>query len=382
MVWRLRHRHRGRGGGEVMDEPNGPTPVPNVLPRGYAATFNKYFVDGNRYSVKLKTPACVDDSPSRSFHSLCSSVAVPVQSSFVSAVSSPERSSSHPLEGPLFSSVNRSLSFLSVSPGSAGRSRLSHSPPQQQPPDECLILKEQAWQLSTQEVFGKPIENSHEFMIWRKEKECPDGSGMSMPCVKLVFQIPDIPADEVFEALSDKEWIGTWHEDVECAGDYTWSEFQFPPEGEPATGPGCERIDSKVWLTQYKLPGFAKTFGFKPREVAELRVCVKNIFGNPQMHIIAGSSIPVEHRKDCVPCTPGYERAHLFISCQLMEQTDTGTQLTMISHMDPNGVPQWVLNKIAHRKPREFCATLKVQLYKRRRQWASGRRMRRSRSSS
>ncbi|KAF4691672.1 hypothetical protein FOZ62_016429, partial [Perkinsus olseni] len=66
-----------------------------------------------------------------------------------------------------------------------------------------------------------------------------------------------------------------------------------------------------------------------------------------------------------IPCTPGYERAHLFISCQLMQQTENGTQLTMVSHVDPNGVPRWVLNKIAHRKPREFCAALKEQLYKR-----------------
>ncbi|KAF4674766.1 hypothetical protein FOL46_004026 [Perkinsus olseni] len=373
-------------GRDMLAGASDPSAVPNIPLRMYAATANSYFQGRSRYSVDLKAAPYFDDSPSRSFHSICSATAPAQMVSFMSALSSKAVTNDHsPSSSWLFMqrpsilstgsesvlSVSRGANFISCRGNSASLSRLSLVlPPQRVPlPAACLVIKEKAWQVSTHEIFDNLIEASEEFTIWCKEKECPDGDG-SMPCVKLVCHISGVSADAVFEALSDKDWIGTWHEDVECARAYAWDEFDFPPAAEPTPLPGQEYIDSKVWLTQYRMPTFAKvakTLGFKPREVAELRLRCRNIFSKPGMHIIAGSSIPVAHRLDRVPCTPGYERAHLFISCQLMQQTENGTQLTMVSHVDPNGVPRWVLNKIAHRKPREFCAALKEQLYKRRR---------------
>ncbi|KAF4687200.1 hypothetical protein FOZ60_004227 [Perkinsus olseni] len=343
-----------------------PSAAPNIPLRMYAATANSYFQGRSRYSVDLKAAPYFDDSPSRSFHSICSATAPAQMMSFMSALSSSKRPSIPSYGSESVLSVSRGANSISCRGTSASLSRLSLVLPPQRVslPAACLMIKEKAWQVSTHEIFDNLIEASEEFTIWCKEKECPDGVG-SMPCVKLVCHIRGVSADAVFEALSDKDWIGTWHEDVECARAYAWDEFDFPPAAEPTPLPGQEYIDSKVWLTQYRMPTFAKTLGFKPREVAELRLRCRNIFSKPGMHIIAGSSIPVAHRLDRIPCTPGYERAHLFISCQLMQQTENGTQLTMVSHVDPNGVPRWVLNKIAHRKPREFCAALKEQLYKR-----------------
>lgn len=184
--------------------------------------------------------------------------------------------------------------------------------------------------------------------------------GTAMPMVSVNFRIRSYSAQAAYNLLRDKAGSVNWHKDVGTTTDLTCHLGQEAhPVDDMAKGPpGSGSTSLRLWLTSYKIPSFAKFVGLPPREVLEYRVCSAS---DPDGFLIVGSSTGTETLG--IPTSKGFKRAHLniggyaFIPC-----VDGGCEMRTVSHLNPGGVPSWVLDMIATRKPKEFVDAFLAQL--------------------
>mmetsp|Transcript_55498 Transcript_55498/g.119377 ORF Transcript_55498/g.119377 Transcript_55498/m.119377 type:complete len:429 (-) Transcript_55498:133-1419(-) len=191
--------------------------------------------------------------------------------------------------------------------------------------------------------------------------------GVVTPQVFVTYQFPDIPAEVVYNFLRNKADGPRWHRDVAATWDVTnrldtkaraehLGLHSVSGASDAGRGPpGSGGTSLRAWLTQYRMPAFVRFLGLPPREILEYRVCTA---AEPDAYLIAMSSTGAAEELG-LAASKGYQRAHLSLSgYACIPMPSGGCEFRFLSHMNPVGVPTWILDRLAISKPKEFCEAL------------------------
>lgn len=190
----------------------------------------------------------------------------------------------------------------------------------------------------------------------------PGSDGVAMPMCCVSFDLPQFPAHEVYNFLRDKLGSINWHKDVAKVTEMTERlGTQAVLDNDVGNGPpGFAGASLRLFRTEYKIPSFAKWWGFPPREVLEYRCCIAT---EREAYFIVGTSSGTEALG--IPEAPGHKRAHLNCGAYaFVPLPQGGCELRTVAHLNPTGVPSWILDMIATKKPKEFVESCVEQLNK------------------
>lgn len=204
------------------------------------------------------------------------------------------------------------------------------------------------------ELQGQIVEEGNGMIV--RKSVLPGSDGVMMPRVCLSFKIPDFPAHIPYNFMKDKAGSLKWHKDVATITECTASlGAQASVQDDEGRGnPGSGGTSLRLWHSTYKIPAFAKFLGFPPREVLEYRTCIACL---PEAYYIISSSTGTEGLG--VPVAAGHKRAHLTAGATaFIPLPEGGCEMRSVTHMNPQQVPMWILDKIATSKPKEFCEQL------------------------